>query len=146
MKTVFSPDRNWKEISMVFLFDLLKTDNESSAILVAVDKPPKQAHFTPVKSSAVTAKHVTDLFYRKVFQYHEFPRKVISDRDSRFNSRVWTELIKLFQILLNTSTASLPRPHGQSKWAFRTVEEVPKCFVDWAQGDWDHHLPGLEFA
>ena len=39
------PMKKWEEISMDYLFDLPKTENNKSGILVVVDKLSKLAHF-----------------------------------------------------------------------------------------------------
>lgn len=54
--------------------------------------------------------------------------------------------MKLLKVKLNLSTAYHPQTDGQSERAFRTIEEMLRCFVSYTQTDWDTHLPGLEFA
>lgn len=139
------PAKKWEEISMDFIFDLPKTKDEKTAILVVVDKLCKRAHFIPLQSNH-TATDTAKAFYNEVYKHHGLPRKIISDRDTRFTSIFWTELMKLLQVKLNLSTAFHPQTDGQSERAFRTLEEMLRCFVNYTQKDWTTHLPGLEFA
>lgn len=139
------PRKKWEEISMDFIFELPKTKNSKTAILVVVDKLCKRAHFIPLESNH-TAKDTAIVFYKEIYKKHGLPRKIISDRDSRFTSTFWTELMKLFKIKLILSTAFHPQTDGQSERAFRTIEEMLRCFVSYTQKDWDIYLPELEFA
>lgn len=139
------PSKKWEEISMDFIFDLPRTSNKNTGILVVVDKLSKQTHFIPLDSK-INAKGTADLFYKEVYKQHGLPRKIISDRDSRFTSNFWKELMKLLQVKLNLSTAFHPQTDGQSERAFRILEEMLRCYVNSTQNDWERFLPGLEFA
>jgi len=54
--------------------------------------------------------------------------------------------MKILKVKLNFSTAFHPQTDGQSERAFRTLEEMLRCFISFTQKDWDQYLPGLEFA
>ncbi|CDF37990.1 unnamed protein product [Chondrus crispus] len=114
------PLKKWEQISMDFIFDLPRTNTNKTAILVVVDKLSKHMHFVPIESNH-TAKDTAEVFYNEIYKHHGLPRKIISDRDTRFTN-------------------------GQSERAFRTLQEMLRCFVSYTQRDWSKHLPGLEFA
>ena len=139
------PENKWEEISMDFIFELPKTEEKNTAILVVVDKLTKRTHFIPLKSNH-TAKDTAYVFYKEIYRHHGLPRKIISDRDPRFTGSFWTELMKILKVKLNTSTAFHPETDGQSERAFRTIQEMLRCYVDKTQKYWDIYLPGLEFA
>ena len=70
---------------------LLLTSHRHNAILVIVDKLTKSAHFIMVRDTY----NVTDMarvFVSEVIHLHKIPKKIISDRDSRFTSRFCTSL------------------------------------------------------
>lgn len=114
---------------MNFLLDLSARKRKNFAILVDVDKPSEQIYFIVIKSSQVAFKEVAESFDRKILRHNGFPRKIISDRDSRFTSSFWTELMKWLQIRLNLSTGSHPQTDGQSE---RSLEQFKKCSdVSW---------------
>ena len=139
------PKRKWEEISMDFIFDLPKTSNRNTGIMVVVDKLSKHTHFIAL-SSTINAKGTADIFYKEIYKHHGLPRKIISDRDSRFTSNFWKTLMKTLKIKLNLSTAFHPQTDGQSERAFRVLEEMLRCYVNSMQNDWEKFLPGLEFA
>jgi hypothetical protein len=58
---------------------------------VIVDKLTKSAHFIPVRDT-YDVTDVACVFVSEVIRLHGIPKKIISDRDSRFTSRFWTSL------------------------------------------------------
>ena len=138
------PTRKWEVISMEFMFDLPKS-NGLTGIMVIVDKLSKRTHFIPVNSTG-NAKDIAEIFYREIFKHHGLPWKIISDRDTRFTGTFWKELVMLLNVKLNLSTAFHPETDGQSERAFRTLQEMLRCYISYTQKDWYQYLPGLEFA
>ena len=130
---------------MDILFDLPKTKQNKTVILVVVDKLSKQAHFIPLEPNH-NAENTADVFYKEICRLQEIPRRNISDRDSRFKGTFWTILMKILQVKLNISSAFHPQTDGQFERAFRTIEEMLRCFIGKNQNEWDKLLPGLEFA
>ena len=130
---------------MDFIFELPRTKDNKTGIMVVVDKLSKRIHFIPIESKH-NAERTADTFYREIYKHHGLPRKIISDRDSRFTGNFWSELMKLLKVKLNLSTAFHPQTDGQSERAFRTLEDMLRCFVSYTQRDWSRFLPGLEFA
>jgi hypothetical protein len=77
---------------MDFVVGLPLTSHRHNAILVIVDKLTKSAHFIPVRDT-YNVIDVACMFVSEVILcLHEIPKKIISDRDSKFTSRFWTSL------------------------------------------------------
>ncbi len=81
---------------MDFILNLPKTKDNKKAILVVVDKLTKRAHFIPL-SGEHKAEDTARVFYAEVYKHHGLPRKIISDRDTRFTAAFWKELMKIFK-------------------------------------------------
>jgi transposase InsO family protein len=79
---------------------------------VIVDKLTKSAHFIPVRDT-YDVTDVARVFIREVIHLHGIPKKIISDRDSRFTSRFWTSLQSALGTQLNLSTTY----HPKTRWA-----------------------------
>jgi hypothetical protein len=79
------PISKWEVISMDFFVGLLLTSHRHNAILVIVDKLTKSAHFIPVRDT-YDVSDVARVFVSEVIRLHGIPKKIISDRDSRFTS------------------------------------------------------------
>jgi hypothetical protein len=79
------PQWKWDEIGMDFIVRLPRTRAGYDSIWVVVDHLTKSAHFIPVKtnySSAVLA----ELYMSWIVCLHSVPKKIVSDRGTRFTS------------------------------------------------------------
>lgn len=113
---------------------------------MVVHKLCTQAHFIPIKSPQVAAKEVAESFYHEMIKHRGLLRKIVSEQDSPFTSNIWTGFMRWLQTRLNLSTPFQPQTDGHSESAFRTVQEMLRCFVSNVQNDWYNYLPGLEFT
>jgi hypothetical protein len=86
---------------------LLLTSHRDNVILVIVDKLTKSAHFILVRDT-YDVTDVARVFVREVIHLHRIPKKIISNRDSRFTSIFWTSLQSTLGTQLNLSTTYHP--------------------------------------
>ncbi|KAL4366472.1 hypothetical protein GQ457_05G021340 [Hibiscus cannabinus] len=114
------PERPWESISMEFIIGLPKVDDFSS-IMVVVDRFSKYATFIPA-SKVCPAEEAARLFLKHVVKYWGVPKTIVSDRDTRFTGRFWTELFKLLGSDLNFSTSFHPQTDGQTERGQPTSE------------------------
>ncbi|KAL0450940.1 UNVERIFIED_CONTAM: Retrovirus-related Pol polyprotein from transposon opus [Sesamum latifolium] len=70
----------------------------------------------------------------------------VSDRDPRFTSHFWGSLHKALGTKLHFSTAFHPQTDGQSERTIQTLEDMMRACVIEFRGNWDDHLPLIEFA
>ncbi|KAL0411229.1 UNVERIFIED_CONTAM: Transposon Tf2-11 polyprotein [Sesamum latifolium] len=75
---------------------------------------------------------------------HQAP--AVSDRDPRFTSHFWGSLHKALGTKLHFSTAFHPQTDGQSERTIQTLEDMMRACVIEFRGNWDDHLPLIEFA
>lgn len=140
------PSKPWASIGMDFITQLPKTSADHDAILVVVDRLTKKAEFIPTTTTA-TAPETARLFFKHIFKEHGIPiQGIVCDRDSKFTSNFWKELIRLCGTTLNMSTAFHPQTDGQTERTNRTLEEMLRHYVSPCQDDWDEHLPACQFA
>ena len=85
------PMSKWEVTSMDFVVGLPLTSHRHNSIIVIVGKLTKSAHFIPVRDT-YDVTDVARVFVNEVIRLHGIPKKIISDRDSRFTSRFWTSL------------------------------------------------------
>ena len=99
---------SWQSIEMDYLGPVPMSKGGNDMILIAVDRLTKMAYFIPT-TTKVTTKETTELFLRYVFQYHDLPDNIISDRDLKFISHFWKNLQKILGIKLLMSTTKHPQ-------------------------------------
>ncbi|KAJ8578994.1 hypothetical protein ON010_g205 [Phytophthora cinnamomi] len=87
------PSNRWTNISMDFITGLPRDRHfECDAIMVIVDRLTKRAHFISTTTTCTAAD--TALLFRDHYQtLHGLPLSIISDQDSKFTSRFWSELM-----------------------------------------------------
>jgi hypothetical protein len=104
------------------------------------------AHFIPLPTNGKTASDLARIFALEVWKHHGLPADIVSDRDSRFISAVWTEFLLLSGIRSRMSTACHPQTDGQTERLNQTIEAYLRSFVNHEQDDWVSLLPMAEFA
>ncbi|KAD2805410.1 hypothetical protein E3N88_38787 [Mikania micrantha] len=135
----------WEQIAMDFVTKLPRTSSGHDTIWVIVDRLTKSAHFLPMRET-YTMDKLAKLYIDEIVVRHGVPLSIISDRDSRFTSRFWQSLQKSLGTQLNLSTAYHPQTDGQSERTIQTLEDMLRtCVLDFG-GNWDSHLPLIEFS
>ncbi|RVX14555.1 Transposon Ty3-G Gag-Pol polyprotein [Vitis vinifera] len=139
------PEWKWEHITMDFVIGLPRTLGGNNAIWVIVDRLTKSAHFLPMKVN-FSLDRLASLYVKEIVRMHGVPVSIVSDRDPRFTSRFWHSLQKALGTKLSFSTAFHPQTDGQSERVIQVLEDLLRaCILD-LQGNWDDHLPLVEFA
>ena len=130
---------------MNFVIGLPRTFRKHDAIWVIVDRLTKSAHFLPIQQSDSLDK-LASLYVAEIVRLHGAPISIVSDRDPRFTSHFWESLQKAMGTKLHFSTAFHPQTDEQSERMIQTLENIMRASVLEFQGNWDEHLPLIEFA
>jgi len=123
----------------------LPTSEEYNWVLVVVDRYSKYATFIPAPKEC-SAEQAAHLFFKHVVKYWGLPRSIISDRDTRFTGRFWTELFKLMGSELNFSTSFHPQSDGQTERVNALLEIYLRHYVSANQRDWAKLLDVAQFS
>ena len=129
---------------MDFVVGLPLTGRKHDSVWVIVDRLTKSAHFLPVTIDYSLDKPA-ELYIKEIVRLHGIPISIISDRDPRFNSRVWGKLQEALGTRLNFNTAFHPQADRQSERVIQILEDMLRsCVIDY-EGSWDRHIPLVEF-
>lgn len=139
------PHRPWEHITMDFITGLPKYQAKYDGIMTVVDRFTKLAHFIPYRTN-MRASDVAKLFLQHIIRLHGVPASIVSDRDTKFLSEFWKDLMAALGTQLNFSTAFHPQTDGQSEVLNRIVEDILRCFVHETPGKWGEFLPLAEYA
>ena len=130
---------------MDFVVGLPRTRRQHDSIWVIVDRLTKSAHFLPVKVS-YSAEDYAKLYIKEIVKLHGAPLSIISDRGAQFTSHFWRSFQSGFGTQVKLSTAFLPQTDGQAECTIQTLEDMLRaCVIDF-KGNWDDHLPLIEFS
>ncbi|CDJ50399.1 hypothetical protein EBH_0033310 [Eimeria brunetti] len=128
LQQLFIPSRRWSHVSVDFVTGLPLTTTGHDAILVVVDSLSKLAHFIPAKKSH-SAADIVELLADLLIRYHGFPDVLVSDRDPRFQSEVWSQLCSRFNITRAMSSSYHPQTDGPTERVNRTLEQMPRRHI-----------------
>ncbi|CAI7799696.1 unnamed protein product [Closterium sp. NIES-54] len=139
------PEQPWQVVSLDFITGLPSTSRGHDSILVVIDKFSKLGHFIPTNATA-TAEATARLFFDRIITIHGIPATLISDRDPKFTSKFWKELMGLLGTKLAMSSAYHPQTDGQTERLNQVVEQLLRTACKDDVSHWDKQLPTLEFA
>ncbi|KAI3732574.1 hypothetical protein L1987_63780 [Smallanthus sonchifolius] len=139
------PVWKWECIAMDFITKLPQTSRGHDSIWVIIDRLTKSAHFIPIREDYRVEK-LARIYVDEIVSRHGVPLNIISDRDGRFTSRFWQSLQSALGTQLNLSTAYHPQTDGQSERTIQTLENMLRAWVIDFKGNWDLHLPLVEFS
>lgn len=138
------PLEPWSEIAMDFVTDLPPSQGYD-AIWTVTDRLTKAVHLIPTRK-ATDAAELAELFVKEIHRLHGVPKAIVSDRDTKFTSAFWKQLMGKLDTSLHMSTAFHPESDGQSERTNRTMQTMLRAYVSGQQTDWSKHLPLVEFA
>jgi hypothetical protein len=91
------------------------------------------------------SEEVARLFRDHAFPYTGIPKRIISDRDTRFTSQFFKELCAQLEIKQNMSSAYHPQTDGQSEQTNQTVETILRIFCNHQQDNWADWLKVAQY-
>ena len=135
------PSRPFRSITMDF-FSGMPVVTGMGQVLVVVDRFTKKIWGVPLKLTA-TALDVARALYDSVFGEHGWPAEIISDRDSKFLSGIWTEMYRIMGTKLRYGYAHHQRHDGQTEVIVRVMKDIMRCYIDFKQTNWLELLPEI---
>ncbi|XP_022029993.1 uncharacterized protein LOC110930644 [Helianthus annuus] len=89
---------------------------------------------------------LAEIYMNEIIARHGVPVSIVSDRDTRFTFRFWRKFHEDVGTNLRLSTAYHPQTDGQSERTIQTLLDMLRACVIDLGGNWDNHLPLVEFA
>ncbi|MBW0544615.1 hypothetical protein O181_084330 [Austropuccinia psidii MF-1] len=129
-------------------------DRSYNSFLVILDRYSKTPIFLPCHKDD-TAMYTALLLWSRVISHTGLFKNIISDRDPKFTSALWTNLHRLVKTKLSFSTAYHPQTDGLAERMIQTLEDMIRRFCayglefkdsDGFTHDWCTLIPELELA
>ncbi|MBW0584988.1 hypothetical protein O181_124703 [Austropuccinia psidii MF-1] len=149
------PSTPWEVVHMDWVAALPPGGDKSyNACLVIVNRYSKTPIFLPCHKDD-TAMDKTLLIWNRAIYHTGLFKDIISDRDLKFTSVLWTNLHKVLGTKLSFSTAYHPQTDELTERMIQTLEEMIKTFCayglqlkdsDGFTHDWCTLIPALELA
>src|ERR1700752_2743208 len=150
LQSIEIPQRRWEVVTVDFITSLPDVGNGKdtpiyNAICVFVDKYSKMVHLVPCHTK-LSAPMFARIFMNDLVRLHGVPKRIISDRDTRFNSIFFHKFLKALDVDLAMSTAFHPQTDGQTERVNRILQEMLRHYVHDHHEHWIKWLPYAEFA
>jgi transposase InsO family protein len=113
--------------------------------MVVVDKLTKYSHFVPVKTTHTTT-NIAEIFMKEIARLYGIPRKIVSDRDTKFTSNFWRGLFKGFGTNINFNMVYHPRTDGKTERVNQIIEDMLRMYVMDKPSKWEDYLHLVEFS
>ncbi|MBW0525476.1 hypothetical protein O181_065191 [Austropuccinia psidii MF-1] len=153
MIQIQEPKSPWEIVHMDWVTALPQGGDRSyNTCLVLVDRYSKNPMFLSCNKDDTTMETVI-MIWNKVISHTGLFQNIISDRDPRFTSALWTNLYNLFGTKLSFSTAYHPQTDGLAERMIQTLEDIVRRFCayrlefkdsDSFTHDWCTLIPTLE--
>ena len=126
---------------MDFITNLPKCKKQNDSIFVVGDKLSKETHFILVKSTYKVV-HIVDIFLKEIFILHGIPKKIISDRDTKFTKNFWRYALSRLETQLNFSTTyNLHKEHVN-----QIFEDMLRMYVMKNPTKWEDYIHLTKFV
>lgn len=135
------PCQPFEVVTMDFIPDLPMSSGYNN-VLVIIDKLTKYAIFTPCTTN-IDEKETAKIFFDKVYMKYGMPKRVISDRDTRWSRSFWKSLTTLMGSRRALTTSHHPQADGQSEVLNQFLEVGLRTFVGPLRDDWADSLDGF---
>ena len=135
----------FQTIAMDFITKLPQSGGYDTILTITDHNCSKAVILVPCKES-ITAEGVATLIMQHIFARFGAPKEFISDRDTRFTSKVAREYCNKFKIQQNMSTVYHPRTDGQAERTNQEAEIYLRMYCNKRQNDWHLWLPLAEFV
>ncbi|MBW0554635.1 hypothetical protein O181_094350 [Austropuccinia psidii MF-1] len=149
------PSTSWEVVHMDWVTALPPGgDNSYNACLVIVDRYRKTPIFLPCHEDDTTMDTAL-LIWKRVISHTDLFKNIISDRDPKSTSALWTNLHMLLGKKLSFSTVYHPQTDGLAERMIQTLKEMIRRFcaygLDFRDSDgfthyWCPLIPELELA
>ncbi|MBW0551772.1 hypothetical protein O181_091487 [Austropuccinia psidii MF-1] len=154
MIKIQQPSRPWEVVHMDWVTGLPPGGDRSyNSCLVIVERFSKTPIFLPCHKED-TSMDTALLISNRVVSWTGIFTNIISDRNPKFTSELWTNLHQLFGKKLSLSTAYHPQIYGLAERMIHTLEDMVRVcawglefqYCDGFTHDWCTILPELELA
>ncbi len=140
-------EQRWQDIAMNFIIDL-PDSSEYNAILTIICRLSKERHYISciTNDEGITVEKTAEMLIQWVYQTHDLPSFIVSDRDSQFNSILWKSLCKRLSISLRLFIVYHSQIDNQSERVNQNVKRYLWFFCLYMQNDWFKWLLMIEFV
>ena len=140
------PEQRWEKIEIDFIVGLPASGPQGyTSIATIIDRLTKLTVLIPTWET-VTAQEFASQFIMQVWRRFGLPAHILTDRDPKFMSKFWEELLSKLKIAKDTGAPYHHQTTGQVEAANKNIEITLRSMINRDQKNWAEMLPIAEFA
>ncbi|KAM9980557.1 hypothetical protein ACTFIY_002847 [Dictyostelium cf. discoideum] len=144
-KEMFSIIKRYIKSCAICQLNINRKDNEVDQVCVIVCRLSKMVHIVPCHKT-IDAEHAAQLLLNHVFRLHGYPRTIVSYRDPRFLSDIWSRWAKTMDSKLKMTVAHRAQADGQTERMNKEIIRIlTKASTEYGE-NWSDIIPLIEFA
>lgn len=143
MKTFLSGE-TFQRIALDLAGPFPKSENGYSHILVVMDYFTKFAEIFPLIN--IEDETVAEVLFKGWIKRYGCPGSIHSDQGKQFESKLFQEMCRLFQIDKTRTTPYHPQSDGMVERMNRTIKDMLSKYINANQTDWDRFVDGIVLA
>ena len=146
MQPIYSPPIPFHTLTIDFILALPLTKEGFDSAMSVTCKFSKRVTFIPGKGTFKAMQWAVALLERLELGDWGIPKVILSDRDPKFLSELWSTLFESLKVKLLYSTAYHPQTDGQSERTNQTAEIMLRFFITGLEHprQWPHTLSRLQ--
>ena len=145
LKPMPIPDERFKTISVDFM-ELPKNQKGKDFAMIIVDKLSKLVKIIPMKKTD-GSKECAELILKEwICTGKGIYSTIISDRDTRFTSKLWEEVVGAMKAQSSMATARHQQTNGQAEHAVKMVKTCLRAYIDYQGRNWEELIPFVEYC
>jgi len=142
--TLPDPDEAYQSLAIDFAGPFNKCDGYTS-MMVIIDRFTSYTHLIPLKEAA-TSEKIFKKLKSTIFDVHGLPLSIVLNQDSRFTSKLWSQMMKSLGIQVWMATRYYHQMNGQVERRIHTLTQLMRNFVISRQNNWSGALPAIPAA
>ena len=145
MKSISFSNELLTELSFDFIIKLSIILNENNVILTITNRFSKYVKIVSKKTFSIEKWNL--FYWEHVFKNWKISARLISDRDSKFNSDFWKTIFSQCDTKLKMITAYHFSTNDQAEQFNQTIKTILKCFlIDKYEKNWKDILSQIEYS
>ena len=140
-------ERKWIDLSMNFVMNLPKCRRRNRIyenILIVVNRLIKKKIYESMR--LMSTEDLLKILHRRIFSCYEFPKSIVSDRESQMIFKLWQKICQKYDIKSKLSSTHHFETNEQIENVNKILKNYFRVYVRYVQNDWMNFLSDAEFA
>jgi hypothetical protein len=134
----------WSQVAMDFAGPYPESSNGRKYVLVMIDQFSKYVEIVATERN--DAATVLSAFNERIICRHGCPERLLTDNHRQFKNLALDAVCHAFGCFKSYCSKYYPQGDGHVERFMRNMNDTLSILCDGSMADWDHYIPGVQFA